>query len=164
MQSYTELSSPLGLLTITQEDGYLTAIRLDSPDAGLPRCDNEPVLQLAVSWLRDYFDGKAPDSSLLPIRPQGTAFQRSVWEILRTIPYGSSLSYGEIARRLSPRMSAQAVGGAVGRNPLLIVVPCHRVLGKDGSLTGFSAGIDRKRFLLDLEKIPYTDKHTEATP
>ena len=152
MQSYTELSSPLGLLTITQEDGYLTAIRLDSPDAGLPRCDNEPVLQLAVSWLRDYFDGKEPDSSLLPIRPQGTAFQRSVWEILRTIPYGSALSYGEIARRLSPRMSAQAVGNAVGHNPISILIPCHRVLGSKGQLTGYAGGSERKQWLLDWEK------------
>ncbi|MGN0998428.1 MAG: methylated-DNA--[protein]-cysteine S-methyltransferase [Faecousia sp.] len=161
MQSYTEFASPLGLLTITQEDGYLTSIRVDSPDMGIPRCDKDPVLQLTVRWLRDYFDGKAPDPSVLPIRPQGTAFQHSVWEILRTIPYGSSLSYGELARRLSPRMSAQAVGGAVSRNPLLIVIPCHRILGANGSMTGFSAGLDRKRFLLDLEGVTYSDPHTE---
>ena len=161
MQSYTDFASPLGLLTITQEDGYLTAIRVDSPDMGVPRGDKNPVLQLAVRWLRDYFDGKAPYPSVLPIRPQGTAFQHSVWEILQSIPYGESLSYGDIAQKLGSEKSSRAVGGAVGRNPLLIVIPCHRVLGANGSLTGFSAGLDRKRFLLDLERTSYSDPHTE---
>lgn len=164
MQSYTEFCSPLGVLTITQEDDFLTEISVDSPDASLPRCDNDPVLKLAVRWLRDYFAGNQPDPSLLPIRPKGTAFQRDVWEILRTIAYGQTLSYGDIARKLGSEKSSRAVGGAVGRNPLLIVIPCHRVLGANGSLTGFSAGLDRKRFLLDLEKIPYSDPHTEEIP
>ena len=85
--------------------------------------------------------------------PQGTDFQKKVWQLLLTIPYGCHTSYGAIAKQISPGMSAQAVGGAVGRNPISILIPCHRVLGADGSLTGYAGGLESKRFLLELERI-----------
>lgn len=116
-------------------------------------------IENAVRWFDEYFKGKDP--GFLPdIHLCGTEFQKQVWEILLKIPYGHTLSYGEIAHQIAEirgisRMSAQAVGGAVGANRILIMVPCHRVLGKDGSLTGFSAGIDMKEWLLKSEKIPF---------
>lgn len=112
-----------------------------------------PVFDETCRWLDVYFSGCEPDftPSLLL---KGTVFQRRVWEALLTIPYGQTVTYGELSRRLGCR-SAQAVGGAVGRNPISIIVPCHRVVGTDGTLTGYAAGLDRKRALLDLEQKNY---------
>ena len=115
-----------------------------------------PVFALARRWLDDYFQGGRPDF-MLPISMAGTPFQHQVWEMLGKIPYGTTVSYGEIAaamakRLAKPRMSAQAVGSAVGRNPIAIIVPCHRVVGKDGSLTGYAGGLWRKEYLLALER------------
>jgi len=106
-------------------------------------------------WLDAYFSGKRPAVSI-PLRPKGTAFQMEVWSLLREIPYGETRTYGLLARELArrhklPHMSAQAVGGAVGRNPISILIPCHRCIGADGSLTGYAGGLDRKRALLKLE-------------
>jgi methylated-DNA-[protein]-cysteine S-methyltransferase len=114
-----------------------------------------PVFTALQSWLDDYFAGKKPPLNL-PLKPQGTAFQLAVWEILLTIPYGQLTSYGEITQRVAIQqgaasMSAQAVGGAVGHNPISILIPCHRVVGASGSLTGYAGGLDKKRFLLELE-------------
>ena len=107
-----------------------------------------------MRWLDLYFAGKEPDFSPA-LNPTGTAFQMSVWAILQTIPFGETTTYGAIARRLEEqtkkRMSAQAVGGAVGRNPISIIVPCHRVIGADGSLTGYAGGLDKKEYLLRTE-------------
>ena len=108
--------------------------------------------KLTVSWRDIYFSGRNPDFEV-PVRLSGTAFQLEVWEMLRDIPYGQTVTYGEIAERIAQkhgikRMSAQAVGGAVGRNPVNIIVPCHRVVGKNGSLVGYAGGIERKRYLL----------------
>ena len=102
-----------------------------------------------------YFSGREPDFAV-PLRPSGTPFQQEVWAALREIPYGQTTTYGAIARQMAarrglPRLSAQAVGGAVGRNPICILVPCHRVLGADGSLTGYAGGVERKRWLLESE-------------
>lgn len=118
---------------------------------------NLSVFAQTKHWLDDYFAGKVP-GELPPISLQGTAFQKEVWDILLTIPYGKTMSYGEIAailagRRGISRMSAQAVGGAVGKNPVGILVPCHRVIGTDGSLTGYAGGLDKKEYLLKLEGI-----------
>ena len=109
-----------------------------------------------MRWLDLYFAGKEPH--FMPaLSPDGTAFQQAVWEILRTIPYGETTTYGAIAKRLEKntgkRMSAQAVGGAVGRNPISILIPCHRVIGADGGLTGYAGGLDKKEYLLGLEGI-----------
>ena len=115
-----------------------------------------PVFNDTRRWLDMYFAGQVPD--FLPrLSPQGTAFRQSVWNMLLAIPYGQTTSYGEIAaeigrRRQTEKMSAQAVGGAVGHNPIAIIIPCHRVIGKDGSLTGYGGGLWRKEWLLQLER------------
>ena len=109
-----------------------------------------PVFDETRRWLDLYFAGEKP--CFIPqLAPKGTAFQQRVWDILLTIPYGKTLSYGDIARRISPNMSAQAVGGAVGHNPIGIIIPCHRVIGADGSLTGYGGGLERKRWMLEME-------------
>ena len=108
-----------------------------------------PVLEQTERWLDIYFSGHEPDF-VPPLKLNGSAFRRSVWDELMKIPYGQTASYGEIARKLGTK-SAQAVGGAVGHNPISIIVPCHRVLGADGSLTGYAAGVDKKMRLLELE-------------
>ena len=113
-----------------------------------------PVLHAARRWLDDYFAGLRPDISKIPLAPFGTPFQQRVWNMLRAIPYGSTTTYGALAQRLAPpRMAAQAVGGAVGRNPIAIIIPCHRVVGSGGALTGYAAGLDIKRHLLQHEGI-----------
>ncbi|MFM7872244.1 MAG: methylated-DNA--[protein]-cysteine S-methyltransferase, partial [Actinomycetota bacterium] len=106
------------------------------------------IADRAVAQLEEYFAGTRMDFDL-PLDPEGTPFQRDVWRVLRTIPYGETISYGEQARRLGDARKARAVGAANGRNPLGIIVPCHRVIGGDGSLTGFAAGVDTKRSLLE---------------
>lgn len=118
--------------------------------------EEHPLILKAKDWLDKYFNGKSPDISALPLKPKGTDFQQCVWKLLREIPYGETVTYGELARRVKKelgkeRMSAQAVGGAVGKNPISVIIPCHRVIGTDGSLTGYDGGIDKKRFLLELE-------------
>lgn len=121
---------------------------------------DSPVLCSARQWLELYFAGKEPDF-LPPLHLQGTPFQLAVWQRLLEIPYGTTVSYGAIAKELSQkseqgRMSAQAVGGAVGRNKISIIVPCHRVVGADGSLTGYAGGIDKKQKLLALEGVAFS--------
>ncbi len=117
---------------------------------------SRPALVAAAAWLDAYFGGKRPSASALSLAPSGSAFRRAVWEILRSIPYGRTLSYGRIAELLGPGGggrggSSRAVGGAVGRNPISIIIPCHRVVGSDGSLTGYAGGLERKIALLGLE-------------
>ena len=114
------------------------------------------ILQSARKWLDIYFAGKEPDFTP-PLHLIGTPFRMEVWEKLRKIPYGETVTYGELAKEMARdrgilRMSAQAVGGAVGHNPVSIIVPCHRVMGRDGSLTGYAGGVERKKWLLELEK------------
>ncbi len=105
----------------------------------------------AKAWLDDYFAGRKPDLHRLRLAPHGTAFQHQVWSALAAIPYGQTTTYGQLAAALNFK-SAQAIGSAVGKNPLSIIVPCHRVLGADGSLIGYAGGIERKAALLELEK------------
>ncbi|MDO4542841.1 MAG: methylated-DNA--[protein]-cysteine S-methyltransferase, partial [Bacillota bacterium] len=129
-----------------------------------------PVFEQTKKWLDIYFSGREPNFKL-PLHFIGTSFQNEVWEILYSIPYGQTMSYGEIAKRLAAkrglkRMSAQAVGGAVGRNEISVIVPCHRVVGANGSLTGYAGGIDKKIALLKLENAfreeYYIPKHSTA--
>lgn len=148
--------SPLGGMTMVSDGHALTALCFDGTRQGLRFADEKsattklPVFDETRRWLDLYFAGEKPD--FLPLlAPKGTAFQQQVWDILLTIPYGKTMSYGDVARRISPTMSAQAVGGAVGHNPIGIIIPCHRVIGADGSLTGYASGLDRKRWLLELE-------------
>jgi methylated-DNA-[protein]-cysteine S-methyltransferase len=109
-----------------------------------------PVFAALRSWLTGYFNGKKPGSNI-PLAPWGTDFQQSVWKLLLKIPYGKTSTYGDLAGRLNRPMAAQAVGGAVGHNPISLLIPCHRVLGADGGLTGYAGGIEKKRALLELE-------------
>ena len=120
--------------------------------------ENIPILQEGIGWLDDYFAGKQPDLSRLCLDPKGGEFRQEVWKLLLEIPYGEITTYGEIGKKLAKRMgkekmSAQAVGGAVGHNPISIIIPCHRVVGSSGSLTGFSGGINIKIKLLELEGV-----------
>ena len=155
MYDYIRYSSPLGMLTVAAENGALTALVIEGQKyadrhlAGEGREGETPVLRRARCWLDDYFAGKKPDASVLPLSPKGTAFQRAVWQELRKIPYGETESYGALAARLGS--SARAVGSAVGRNPLSIIIPCHRVLAADGGLTGYAGGLENKKKLLRLE-------------
>lgn len=117
-----------------------------------------PLFNITKKWLDRYFAGEKPEISEFPLAPIGGEFRQGVWNILREIPYGEVTTYGEIAKKMAARMgktsmSSQAVGGAVGHNPISIIIPCHRVVGSNGSLTGFSGGIQKKIKLLELEKV-----------
>ena len=159
------VDSPLGLLTLASDGEALCGLWLEgqrffSRTLPLVYAEQElPVFDEARRWLDVYFQGMEP-GFLPPIRLEGTPFQRRVWALLRAIPYGTTVTYGELARRLtaqtdSPRVSARAIGGAVARNPVSILVPCHRVVGADGALTGYAGGLERKRCLLKLERIVF---------
>lgn len=137
------------MLTMTSDGESLTELRFsDRPTGGTT--PTVPILEETRRWLDCYFNGKEPDFTPL-VAPFGTLFQRRVWFELMSIPYGQTVTYGELARRVNCG-SAQAIGGAVGANPIAIIIPCHRVVGSDGSLTGYAYGLERKRQLLMLEK------------
>ena len=146
--------SPIGPLTVVADDGALVrlamspATQLDPDEIG-ERSDHE--FDSVVRQLGEYFAGDRTAFDL-PLRPVGSAFELAVWDQLTRIPYGETRSYGYVAKAVGEPGGAQAVGAANGRNPLAIVVPCHRVIGADGSLIGFGGGLPRKRFLLDLEQ------------
>ena len=151
----THYASPLGPILLAADETGLTGLWFEGQKyfpsfLGVDYQEKEtPVLTETVRWLDVYFSGKDP-GFLPPLHPQGSPFRQTVWDILLTIPRGQTITYGEIARRLGVR-SAQAVGGAVGHNPISILIPCHRVVGSDGSLTGYAGGFDRKTRLLQLE-------------
>lgn len=153
--------SPLGDILLAADEIGLTGLWFDGEKyfaGNLPAAHTEretPLLKDVRRWLDIYFTGREPDF-LPPLHPTGSAFRQSVWELLLQIPYGQTTTYGEIARQLAAkqglaRMSAQAVGGAVGHNEISIIIPCHRVVGTNGSLTGYAGGIDKKAKLLALE-------------
>jgi methylated-DNA-[protein]-cysteine S-methyltransferase len=151
------VDTPVGPLTLVAEGDALVGVwmvdqRHHPGDASHgPAADpGDPVLALAAEQLRQYFAGERTAFDL-PLAPRGTEFQRRVWHALREIPYGETTSYGELAQRLGSPGASRAVGLANGRNPIGIVIPCHRVVGSAGSLTGYGGGIERKRLLLDLE-------------
>jgi methylated-DNA-[protein]-cysteine S-methyltransferase len=149
---YTVLSSPVGELLLTASDDGLTGLQfsphLTGPDDRGQRDD--AAFSAVVGQLEEYFAGRRTtfDLRLCPI---GTPFQRRVWDAIADIPYGRTVSYGTVASRIKQPTAARAVGMATGRNPIAIIVPCHRVVGADGSLTGFGGGLDRKTILLELE-------------
>ncbi|MBQ8109954.1 MAG: methylated-DNA--[Clostridia bacterium] len=152
--------SPLGDITMASDGEALTGLWFDGQKrfgATLSGKSEEKRLSVfdgAENWLKIYFSGRAPDFTP-QLAPRGTAFQRAVWDALLAIPFGQLATYGGIARAVAqsgfPRASARAVGGAVGRNPISLIIPCHRVLGADGSLTGYAGGLARKRALLRME-------------
>ena len=151
----TRYESPLGSLLLAADQTGLTGLWFVGQKYFPSFSDGDffenetPVLTEAKHWLSLYFSGKEPDF-LQSLHPQGSSFRQAVWNVLLTIPRGQTMTYGEIARRLNVR-SAQAVGGAVGHNPISILIPCHRVVGSDGSLTGYAGGLARKEWLLHLE-------------
>ena len=152
MDFITHYSSPIGILTISSDGEAVTGLWMDLP--GQPQ-DDLPIFTAAREWLDRYFAGETPDHRALPLRPSGTAFQRQVWDALLEIPNGQTCTYGDIARRIGNPRACQAVGQAVGRNRIAILIPCHRVIGADGSLTGFAGGLDMKRQLLTIEHIHF---------
>lgn len=163
MQYISHYHSPLGNILLAADQIGLTGLWFEGQKYFALYLDKEheekevPVLKQTKEWLDIYFSGKEPDLKL-PLHFTGTDFQNEVWEILSAIPYGQTTTYGEIAKQIAAkrglaRMSAQAVGGAVGHNEISIIVPCHRVVGSNGSLTGYAGGIDKKIKLLTLEKV-----------
>ena len=164
---YCYLESPLGKLKIEEDGESITALHLcideankadeannsykDEKSGECSIYNETPLLQETKNQLAEYFAGKRREFDL-PISLHGTDFQKKVWKVLRSIPYGETLSYGEVAARIGNPKASRAVGGANNKNPILIIVPCHRVIGADGSLVGFGCGLPAKEYLLALEK------------
>ena len=153
--------SPLGTMIMLGTLSYLTDLFFID-EAHAPSYDDAEYIEqltgpfeVTIMWLNQYFNGKKPFITPL-IQLEGTEFRKSVWSILQTIPYGETTTYGDIGKQIAQqqgkeKFSAQAVGGAVGHNPISIIVPCHRVIGSNGQLTGYAGGIERKKYMLDLE-------------
>lgn len=155
--------APYGRYVMAAEDGALTGVWLEGQkyfpsDLPVPSGEEAEVFARTRRWLDAYFAGRQPDVSTLPMAPKGSAFAQSVWQLLLEIPYGQTVTYGQLAKRLAEQrglaqLSAQAVGGAVGHNPISIIIPCHRVLGAKNQLTGYAGGLEVKTFLLKLEGV-----------
>ena len=158
----SRLHSPLGEVRLRSDGESLIGLCFvgqvnDAKEISDLEIKNDlPIFGQVESWLESYFSGKQT-SITIPLQPKGTSFQQRVWQILQEIPYGETMTYGEIAQRIAKEkgvetFSAQAVGQAVGKNPISILIPCHRVLGKNGALTGYAGGVYRKEKLLQLER------------
>lgn len=143
--------TPIGRLAIAADGDCVVSIRVVGSSDYYTSLDAPPVATQAAKEVSEYFEGKRTRFSF-PVKFEGTAFQKSVWNELINIPYGTTMTYGEIAKLTGNPGAARAVGMACNRNPLLIAVPCHRVTGADNKLTGYAAGIEKKRLLLELEK------------
>ena len=153
---FTEMPSPLGEIVLTATPAGLSGVyfrgqRWFPNDLGSGRREAAPFTA-AQTWLRAYFAGAFPRYDA-PLDPHGTDFQRAVWQELQNIPAGCTRTYGEIARAVGRPQAGRAVGAAIGRNPLSLIIPCHRVVGQNGSLTGYAGGLERKEFLLRLEGV-----------
>jgi len=142
------LESPIGILKITADDNYVHTIE---ETKSIGRINSNEVIKKMKQELTDYFDGKTIDFKT-PIRLIGSEFQKSVWKALQTVPYGKTASYKDIAIKINNEKSSRAVGNANNKNKLLIVVPCHRIIGSNSKLVGFRLGLEAKQYLLDLEK------------
>ena len=158
----SRLHSPLGEVRLRSDGKLLTGLWFVGQvndaknNCGIEMKDDLPIFVQVENWLERYFSGK-PTPITFPLQPKGTIFQERVWKILQEIPYGETMTYGEIAQRIAKEKgvatySAQAVGQAVGKNPISILIPCHRVLGKNGALTGYAGGVHRKEQLLRIER------------
>lgn len=153
MEYYGSGSSPLGTLVLCSDGMHLTGVYFDRE---VPREDPLPLFDSVRQWLEDYFQGETPALDGIPLKAEGTEFQRLIWKLLLDIPYGQTRTYGELAAEAArllgkDTMSAQAVGGAVGKNPVSILIPCHRCVGSGGKLTGYAWGLERKKWLLEME-------------
>ena len=163
MHYSTTYQSPLGVMTLASDGENLIGLWLEGQKyfgATLPKeveeKNNMPIFDKTKKWLDRYFAGKKPAISELSLAPVGSEFRQEVWQILCEIPYGKTITYGEIAKKMAAKankssMSSQAVGGAVGHNPISIIIPCQRVIGSCGDLTGYAGGVDKKKTLLELE-------------
>ncbi len=155
MTSHFLLDSPIGRLTLVKTDGVLSGLYMADPAGagtetlGVPQ---DRGFEDVVKQVQEYF-ARERTIFTVPIAPMGTTFQQRVWTQLRTIPYGETRSYVQLADAIGNRAAMRAVGAANGRNPISIIVPCHRVIGSDGTLVGYGGGLERKRFLLELEGI-----------
>ena len=172
---YTTIyQSPLGPLTLACQDDALIGLWMEGQKyfgeglpAGPPICGSSAVLSAAENWLDRYFSGEKPNPQELTLRPAGTPFRPVLWKLLCEIPYGETTTYGKLARNAAqqmhrPSMGGQAVGGAVGHNPISIIIPCHRVVAANGSLAGYAGGIERKLQLLTLEGVDISRLHMPA--
>ncbi|OOF56048.1 methylated-DNA--[protein]-cysteine S-methyltransferase [Rodentibacter myodis] len=164
---YTYYPSPVGKLLILSDGEHITHIDFEkeqyAPNPAWLEKNDLPLFQKVYRAFDRYFNGEAETFADIPLKAEGTAFQQAIWQALRKIGYGEMSSYGELAKMINNPKAVRAVGGAVGSNPISIIIPCHRILGKDKTLTGFGGGLAVKRFLLQLEKIPYIDKGSEYT-
>lgn len=161
----TEFDSPIGRITTAEVDGTLIGLWLENQNyfestisKDTQKNDNLRIFTDTRNWLDRYFAKKRPAISELPLSPSGSDFRKSVWRILCKVPYGEVTTYGEVAREIAnergiAKMSAQAIGGALAHNPISIIIPCHRVVGADGSLIGYAGGIDKKIKLLEYEGV-----------
>lgn len=168
MENVIRYTAPVGDILIAANETHITGLWIGNQRQFAPTIYQNiltretKMLQMCREWLDAYFSGERPDISSLTLAPNGTQFQQIVWQLLRQIPYGTVVTYGDIAREAAKRMgkehmSAQAIGGAVGHNPISLIIPCHRVVGADGSLTGYAGGLDIKRKLLQHEGILVED-------
>lgn len=151
MTYYTLFPSPVGPLLLTSDGNALTGVSFGEPEASWIHMENLSIFDSAGTWLAEYFAGR-PTAVDFPFSPAGTDFQRRVWKLLVQIPYGETITYGQLAKQLGENMSAQAVGQAVGKNPIAILIPCHRVVGAKGQLTGYAWGVEKKKWLLRHEE------------
>jgi methylated-DNA-[protein]-cysteine S-methyltransferase len=155
-QYFTTVMSPLGSITLTATESSLCGLYLNGQkhwpkDADLWSRDDGPRFDAAREWLADYFTTQAGEKMPKVVFASGTDFQKRVWQALRNIPQGKTITYGQLAAQIHAVKAVRAVGAAVGRNPLSIIVPCHRVIGSSGALTGYAGGLERKRWLLEHE-------------
>ncbi len=168
MYYYTKIDSPVGWLTLCSDGEFLKGLWPESDKHigdvidvssldDMTRRDDLNIFSQTEQWIDEYFAGKMPDVKRLPLSPNGSPFRQEVWKLLLQIPYGETTTYGRIADDLAAMTgkgpSARAVGGAIGHNPISIIIPCHRVIGANGSLTGFASGLETKRFLLEHEGV-----------
>ena len=154
---WADMASPLGPLTVLASDNDVHAIafagdRTEQAKINFPRAEDHPIINAATEQLAMYFDGTLKVFDL-PLDLRGTNFQKRVWKLLLEIPFGETRTYGDLARTLGNAGASQAVGAANGKNPVAIVVPCHRVIGASGHLTGYAGGMDKKKFLLTHEGV-----------
>jgi methylated-DNA-[protein]-cysteine S-methyltransferase len=147
---YTTIDTPIGELLLVGDEGGLRRVSMSPFSVAPPWARDDEFFDDASEQFGQYFRGERREFDL-PLKLEGNSFELLVWDALREIPYGETVSYGHIARGIGHPDAPRAVGAANGRNPVAIIVPCHRVIGADGSLTGYGGGLDRKRFLLDLE-------------
>ncbi len=160
----TVYNSPLGKLTLASKNNKLIGVWIKGQKHFFGNLKDETkenndlaIFKETRKWLDSYFNGENPQIANLDLNPEGTDFRLKVWEILKEIPYGEVITYGEIAKKIDSNMASQAVGGAVGHNPISIIVPCHRVVGFDGKLTGYAGGLENKIKLLELEGVKIKD-------